>query len=448
MDTREYIKLVKDKLLAKLQPLNDYQVQQLSAHGRSADLIYVSSICDLQKLETAIIQPFRQIGDSKAFLEALHSSPQITPYQDVADALQQMLSGSAVLLLEEAIYMVAAQKELDVGLNETTVETTLQGPQYGLSENLATSLQVIRSRYQAASLHLDQYVIGRLSRTQVAVMYDTELVDQQALQLEELKLDMLQAVGQLENALTKQKRVLIPRMLITQRQDRAAFALSKGQIVILLDGTSFVLIAPCTFLEFFQSMDDLYLHFWISRSLLLLRYIGLLTSLTLPALYTALTSYNPEIFRVQFALTIAGSRAAVPYPSYLEVSFMLLMMELITESSIRLPKAIGPTATTVGGLILGQAAAAAGLVSNIMIIIVAAVALANFVIPINSMSFAVRIIKYLLLIAGSMYGLIGIIGGLVLAIFVLTDIRSYGKPYLQLFSNTAAQKRDVQIPRK
>lgn len=164
-----------------------------------------------------------------------------------------------------------------------------------------------------------------------------------------------------------------------------------------------------------------------------LRYFGLFITIALPAFYVGATSYNPELFRVQLALMVAGSRAAVPYASYLEIIFMLIMMEFLIEASIRLPKSVGSTATTVGGLILGQAATEAGLVGNIMIIIVAAVAISNFVIPINAMSFAVRVVKYPLIVLAAFFGLIGIVVGLVWLVFYLSNLRSFGQPYLKLY---------------
>ena len=163
-----------------------------------------------------------------------------------------------------------------------------------------------------------------------------------------------------------------------------------------------------------------------------LRYISLFITLVLPSLYIAIVSYNPEIFRVQLTLSIAGSRAAVPYPSYIEVIFMLFMIEALTEASLRLPKFIGSTATTVGGLILGQAAQQAGLVSSIMIIITSAVAIANFVIPINAMSFAMRFVKYVLILFASLFGIIGTTVGLFLVIGYLVNMRSFGEPYLKV----------------
>jgi hypothetical protein len=251
--------------------------------------------------------------------------------------------------------------------------------------------------------------------------------------LGDIKLDVLQASGQLGNKLSRQKYMLFPTILVTERPDRITFNLAKGKMVILVEGTPFALIVPSVFYDFMSSMEDTYQPFWISQFLTSLRYIGLLISIVLPALYIGITAFNPEIVRVQLALSIAGSRVGVPFPAFIEVMFMLLMMELLTEASIRLPKSIGPTATTVGGLILGQAATEAGLVSNIMIIIVASVAISNFVIPINTMSFAMRVVKYILLLFSVFFGIVGLVMGCIALIVYLAHLDCFGQPYLKLF---------------
>jgi hypothetical protein len=211
------------------------------------------------------------------------------------------------------------------------------------------------------------------------------------------------------------------------------FNLAEGKIAVMLDTTGFAILLPVIFNDFFVAMDDKIQLPFIGRFLKLLRVIGVVMTLWLPALYVAFASYNPEFVRVQIALLIAGSRATVPYPSFVEVLIMLIMMEFLTEASLRLPRAIGPTATTVGGLILGQAATEAGLVGNIMIILVSVVAISNFMIPLNMMSFSIRVLKYFFVIAAAMIGLVGVVVCLVGFTMYLCSQRSFGQPYFKMF---------------
>lgn len=248
-----------------------------------------------------------------------------------------------------------------------------------------------------------------------------------------LKVDILQATGELEKFISSDKLRILPKSIITERPDRVVFNLSEGKVAILLDTTGYAIVLPSIFNDFFTSMDDKIQFPIVGRFLKLLRIIGVCMTLWLPAIYVTLTSYNPEIIRVQVALLISGSRATVPYPSFVEVLLMLMMMEFLTEASLRLPKAIGPTATTVGGLILGQAATAAGLVGNIMIILVSAVAISNFLIPLNMMSLSIRVLKYIFLIAAAVLGMVGVVVCVVGFAMYLCNQRSFGQPYFRLF---------------
>lgn len=160
----------------------------------------------------------------------------------------------------------------------------------------------------------------------------------------------------------------------------------------------------------------------------------------LPGLYVAFTSYNPEILRIELALSVAGSRIGVPYPSFIEVILMLIFIEFLTEASIRLPKAVSATATTVGGLILGTALTEAALASNVMIIIVALVAIATFIIPVNEMSFAIRIGRTSLLIFATLFGLIGLTLGFLGSIMYLTNKESFGETYLRIYWKNQKQE--------
>ncbi len=219
-------------------------------------------------------------------------------------------------------------------------------------------------------------------------------------------------------------------MLQTERTDRITYNLSGGKVVLLLDGDSLVILAPAVFFDFMTSMEDNYHPYWVTKFAEILRYIGLVTCVIFPGLYVAIASYNPEIVRPELALSVAGSRIGVPYPSYVEVLFMLIVTELLTEASIpeasiRLPKAVSATATTVGGLILGTAATDAALTSNIMIIIISAVAISTFVIPINEMSFSIRVSKYIILLFATFGGMAGLMLGFIGFIMILSNKSSF-----------------------
>ncbi|MEC1720131.1 spore germination protein [Schinkia azotoformans] len=422
----------------KLSPSIDIVKKDVESKGKKLSILYYKSLVDEMNIQTIVIKPFFEIEQLSEFSNHLQSNPKTKNFQDEADALQELLSGRILLLLEHFLFLIDFKKDVDDTLSESSVETTIQGPHLALSNNLAINITLIRERYPQTSLKVKNTVVGSVSRTKVAILYDEQTVNKDVLikaqkMLNELNVDLFQSGEQLNDLITRRNRSLFPTIMMTERPDRVVYNIAQGKIVLIVSGSPFAIIIPTVFYDFMTSMAEVYQPFWTSRFLLSLRYIGLLFTITLPAFYVAVTSYSPELFRVQLALSIAGSRANVPYPSYLEVLFMLLMMELLTEASIRLPKTIGQTATTVGGLILGQAATDASLVSNIMIIIVSAVAISNFVIPISTLSFSFRLTKYILLFIAIFFGLVGIVIGIFVLIAYLVNLDSFGQPYLKLF---------------
>ena len=258
-----------------------------------------------------------------------------------------------LISLNNSVYMLDAARIIRNENPQTNVETAILGPQIALSEDLIDSINIIRSRYPSPELCIEEQTIGSMSKTRVQMLYDNQRVDPNVLtnvrdKLLGIQMDFLMASGQLEKELGDRHR-LFPTMMITERPDRVCSGLQEGKIVLIMQGSMFALILPATFYDFMHAVDDDYDSFWMTRFLILLRYTSVVLTITLPALYVAIVSYNPEIFRVQLTFSIAGSRSAVPYPSFIEVTLMLFMIESLIEASVRLPKYIGSTATTVGG---------------------------------------------------------------------------------------------------
>ncbi|MRG87932.1 spore germination protein [Salinibacillus xinjiangensis] len=424
----------------------DVNFQTLNTGKEKAEIIYISTIVDQSQIHDLFYRPFFEYANLEKFESYVQSLPYYKSFVDEQETIKEMLHGTVVLLIQDEVHLVGLRHQENTAVLDASVETTIIGPQKALSEDINTNINLIRHRYHEKSLKIENAPnIGSKSNIEVAVVYDAEKVDAKVVEEVQKKLDkanrpIVQSAGELHRALTNKKKRLFPTMLVTERPDRIAYNLSQGKIIIMIEGLPFVLIAPTVFFDFMSSMEDFYQPYWVSKFLLSLRYLGLGISLFLPSAYVGVTSYNPEVLRIQLAFSIAGSRVPVPYPSYLEVLFMLLMMEMLTEASIRLPKTIGSTATTVGGLILGQAATEAGLVSNIMIIIVAAVAISNFIIPINEMSFAMRVMKYILLALTTFTGLIGLVIGTIALIYYLVSLDSVGHPYLKLFYGESKQQ--------
>lgn len=418
----------------------DAKFKSLQHLNNEVKVVYIESICDEKLLNSQIINPSLSTRDADVFEQYLKLIDECNQCTDVSEAVKELCRGAVVILFPDSFYYLPIPKHVNKQVLEASIEKTLQGPRIAFSENIMTNLNLIRHRYHHPGLIVENEEVGGDTNTKIAFLYDTTKVDHTLLEsfrkrLQQIK-DKKQSVltaEEMQRLLNNSKRSFFPVFMVTERPDRVVMNLSMGKIVVLVEGNPTAIILPAVFFDFMASMADNYQTYWVGKFLLAMRYIAMFISLVLPGLYVVIVSYNPEIVRIQLALSIAGSRSAVPYPSFFEVLFMLFMMELIVESSIRLPQTISSAATTVGGLILGQAATEAGLISNIMVIVVSAVAISNFVVPISEMSFALRFIKYSILFLATIGGLPGLASGLLIFLVHLSKLESFGRPYFKGF---------------
>ncbi|MCM3711446.1 spore germination protein [Sporosarcina luteola] len=426
-----------DELATIFKPSSDIVQTPLQLKDHRAFLFYVKSVVDGDKLQQTVIRPFFEMGSEEDFASYIQSLPNRTDIPDKDKLLIKLSSGLVLIAIGDSTFLLDVRIVKNNEIQETVMEPTIHGPQKGLSEDIETTINLIRQRYHNSSLKVEEIPKNDISNRAIVLLYDNDRIDPRILkkikaELEGITNALFESAEDLQHFLNRSKLTLFPTTMVTERPDRIVYNLVAGKVIIAIDGSPNVIVAPIIFFDFMSSMEDNYHVSVITGFTILLRYLGLFTCILLPSLYIAMTSYNPEILRIELALTVAGSRIGVPYPSFIEVIFMLFFMELLTEASMRLPKAVSGTATTVGGLILGTAATEAALTSTIMVIIISAVAISTFVIPINEMSFAVRVVRFLLIIYTSLFGLVGLLLGFMGFIMFLANKDSLGEPYLRI----------------
>lgn len=437
------------RIMDKFQLSDDFIHTPLQISEEKAQVLFFKSVIDVTELQQLIIKPFFEMKSEETFIQYIRSLPNQVEFNDEETLLVELTKGMLLLNVQQQFFLLDIKKTNTNAVQYTSLEPTIHGPQTGLSESLETNINILRHRYSEPSLVVEITELKDRAKSSLAIFYDSETVDKQVLKivkkrLQEIDNPLIQATPDLELFLNKKKMALFPSTLLTERPDRMIYNLTSGKIILMVDGSPQATIAPAVFFDFMVSMDDHYHNFWTSLLTIFMRYAGLFTCILLPALYIALISYNPDVVRTELALTVAGSRIGVPYPSYIEVIFMLVFIEFLTEASIRLPKAVSATATTVGGLILGTAVVEAALASNIMIIVVSLVAISTFVIPINELSFSVRTTRFVLLLYATVFGLAGVVIGFLGIIMYLSNMESFGKPYLKLYWKSRTKELKVK----
>jgi len=398
------------------------------------ELAYFLPLCDLDKINRFVTVPYSR--NSYPFSQLLKSNPNFTKLNDLQEGIDLLLRGSALVSYNNELYAFEAITWKNVDTTDIKTESTVRGPQHTISEHPLYALNIIRNGYASPYLKSKLFYLGEISNTNTYMLYDEKLADLEIVKkiednLNAISQDIISTPNELEQYLMQSKYNLFPNFLLSERVDRIAKALQQGKIVLLMKGSQFALICNVNFFDFMHSAEDFYESFWISRLVITIRYVALFFTITLPGLYIAILSYNPEFVKLQLAFNLVASRSVVPYPAFIEVFIMLFLIEILVEASIRIPKLIGPASTTVGGLILGTAIQQAGLVSSIMVIVTSLVAISNFVIPIYSMGLAIRFLKYPIIILSIFFGLTGVFLGLFFYITYLCQMRSYGVPYFR-----------------
>jgi spore germination protein len=409
-------------------------------------VLYIKSLIDQELFQQYIVNPFFEMKTEEQFRVYLTALPQFQEVQSKEEGLLYVMEGNILVALQENLYAIDFKLAKNSDVNSSSVETTIHGSELALSDNLMTNVNIIRSFYHQPSLIIEYYLKGEVNKPKVALIYDQEKVKKKALEiikekLQQIDKQIITETPQFNNFLNDKRFSLFPQMILTERPDRVVYNLAGGKVVLLVDGSPQSMIAPAVFFDFMTTMEDNYHTLFISYYLKMLRYFGIFVCILLPGIYIGAASFSPEVIRTELMLTIAGSRMGVPFTSFVEVLFMLFFMELLLEASIRLPKAISATAATVGGLILGTAVTEAALASNIMVIIVSAVAISTFVIPVNEMAFAIRIVRLFLIVIASIFGLAGLTLGLLCLIMYLVNQTSFGEPFLRVYNYGKRDKK-------
>ncbi|WP_269758367.1 spore germination protein [Thalassobacillus sp. C254] len=326
--------------------------------------------------------------------------------------------------------------ERDVGVPE--VEFSVAGPQEAFVETLETNIHLLRKRIPLSNLCIKEIEVGSITQTKVAVLYlegvaDKENVNTVIQRITELETDQVLDSNNLAQMIQDHTYSIFPQFINTERPDRAAAAITEGKVIFISNGSPEAIVAPSTLIEFFSSLEDYYLPWQIASFVRLLRFGAVAFSILATPIYVAVLTYHYEMIPQDLLITLVLSRANIPFPPIIEALFLELTIELLREAGARLPTKVGQTIGIVGGIVIGQASVEAGLLSNILLIIVALAALASFTTPVYQMGNTIRIIRFPYLIAATLLGGLGIVICVLFTFVHLIKLNSLGRPYLAPF---------------
>ncbi|WP_419866080.1 spore germination protein [Paenibacillus jamilae] len=363
---------------------------------------------------------------------------------DIQFALRKVLFGSVILIVEgiRGAFVLGTPKGNNRGVEEPISESVVRGPRIGFTETLSDNTAMLRRHGESTELVMSSFKVGKRVEKQLMVVYfrdiaDSELVDEVKRRVKTIDMDEVLESGYVEQLI--EDNFLSPFVHIqnTERPDRVMAALLEGRVAILLDGTPFALIVPVTYGMMFQSPEDYYER-WIPGSLIrFLRFMATSLSLFTPALYISFISFHPGLIPTKLVISIISARQGVPFSTLIEALIMEISIEILREAGIRLPKPIGPAMGIVGGLIIGQAAVNAGIVSPILVIVVAITAISSFTTPVYSAGISLRVLRFAVMFAAATFGLYGVIMCFLMLSIHLAKLQSFGVPFLSLMAPRA-----------
>lgn len=363
-----------------------------------------------------------------------------TYFKTIEEAGDGLLAGESILFVDgfDKAIKIPDDGYPNMGVKQVDSEKVIRGSNEGFCESVKQNAALIRKRVRSPKVKVKQIKAGVRSKTNVYLVYMEDLVYPHLLKDIEERMDGFEIDGVLDSGvieqLTEEKWYSpFPQFQTTQRPDRAAMSILEGRVILMSDNSPVALILPTDYNSFIRTSDDYYNRWEIASFGRILRYLASFFSMVLPGLYLAVTNFHTQILPTTLLLSFSDARQGVPFPAVIEVLIMEISFELLREAGVRLPGAMGNTIGIVGGLIIGQAAVEANLVSPIVVIVISFTALCSFAIPNEEFATSFRILKFFFIGLCAWLGFFGMLLGLLTVLIHLSQLKSFGIPYLMPF---------------
>lgn len=421
-------------------------------------LIYFDGMVDSEQLNDGVIEPLLESSAENASDSiAEYIETQVLCVRDVKQEMnvkkiiEGLLYGEAVLLISDSKTALC----IDIkgfktrGIKEPETERLLSGPREGFEETAMLNLAMLRRKLQTPDLYTEMIRVGRRSNTMVFICYlgtlaDKECVGELKKRIQKIDIDGILDTNYIAENIKDNRFSLFKTVGRTERPDVVAARLLEGRIAVIADGTPVVITLPYLFSENFQSDEDYYRNFYISSVGRTLRYLSFFISIMLPGVFIALLSYHHALLPTSLAIAVEKLRGGVPFLPITECIIMLIVFEILKETGLRMPQSLGHALSVVGGLVVGQAAVEARIISTPMLIVIALSAVSGLMV--QKLSSAVVYCRFFLIILGGVWGLFGIFAGVSVMLGHIFSLSSLGIDYtISLKSITPQALKDTVV---
>lgn len=445
-----YIEYIK----ARLKKLDDIYFRKMKVCQTTAWLVYNESLVDANLVSNYVVRSLVEVLQNNSLNDKslkekielklgiesndLENSIAINKVEklDKSDSavFSYILSGFVMIYINEEVYVVETRGNLYRGISEPVNENSVRGSKDSFVESIVKNIGLVRNRIKSEELVYSERKIGTKTKTKVGIMYiqnvvKHDLVDYVEKKLNDIVIDGILDVNYIAEYIEDNNESDFPVSIVTERPDVTSYYLLQGRIVILVDNSPYALVLPAFFEDFMNNIDDYYQRKSNVFLTKLIRYICMLLTVITPALYLSLITFDQESIPTDLLISFTSQREGVPFPAFVEAIVMIFAFEILRESDLRSNKISGNTLSIVGALILGDAAVSAGIVSPIMIIVVALTVISGLTFQDINIINALRKWRILFLIFSSLCGLVGIAIASTFFITSLVCTTSYTKAF-------------------
>ena len=444
-----------DKLKTIYSGEDDFRVRELNC-GIALKIVCLDPMCDDVKVSNFVLQPLAYVRDAVTLKEIetkLAVGTGVNRPANFFDVVENFVNGYTIIF-DEKDNCIAVDTRTGVGraVAEPPTSMVMRGPREGFVEDVKVNLTLIRKRLKTTNLKVVNLAVGKFTNTAVAVCYldgvaQKRIVDDVVQRLQTVNVDGVLDSSYLARYLDVSKTWLFRRVGTTEKPDIAVGKMLEGRIAIIVDGSPMVLTLPYLFVEDMQSPGDYYENSTMTTLSRILRFVSVIASVLLPALYVCLQVYNYQIIPVRFLITILNASEAIPFSPLTEMILVLVIFDILREANLRMPSAVGISLSLVGAIVLGDAAVQAGLLGAPAVMIGALSGIGLFTFPDNTL--ILSLLRLVVTFLGGVMGLLGVILSTLMLIIYLASLQDYKTPFLAPYTpDVPADRQDAiaQIP--
>jgi len=428
-----------EKIKKEMSGNEDLICRELVSKSGKVEIYFLKSMTDKELISKQIIEPILSFKETFDFYTLKNGIVRASEVEEINkdEIVDKILKDFVVLNFNDNFLAFDIEKVPTRTPSEPPTSPNIYGPREGFVESLQSNLSLIRKRLQTKDLVISNYVIGKQTNTKVSLLYLKNIAKKDVVKDIKKRLSNIDIDGVVDSYyiaefLKVKKTSMFEQVAFQEKPDIVVAKVLEGRVAIVVDGSPIVITLPYMLFEDLQSSNDYYTNYVYVNLVRIIRTIGVALATILPGLYLSTLLYSYNILPISYVIVIANSTKNLPFTPVLEISFILLLFQVLYEVSLRLPQYLGLATSIVGALVLGDTGVKAGLISPPGVVVVAVSIMAIYTVP--SQSSQLTVLRVIFVFLGATMGLFGIIGGIVFVINYINTLNAYDTPFLAPFA--------------